>query len=95
MNPENRFITRGIEAEIPHWLRNLMWFLRDSVEIDSKDHLQVFRLTKVSTGQHIVHIQEQPPYRRELSVPCEDAVTTKVYIIDDETHVTMLLASEY
>ena len=46
-------------------------------------------------GQHIVHTQEQPPYRYELDVHCKCAVDAKVYVIDDETHSTMLLASEY
>ena len=42
-----------------------------------------------------VHTQEQPPYRHELDVPCKYAADAKVYGIDDETHSTMLLASEY
>lgn len=60
-----------------------------------KDYLQVFTLTKTPTGQHIVHEQEQPPYRYELNVPCDDAVNAKVFVIDDLTHSTMLLAEEY
>ena len=48
-----------------------------------------------ATGQHIVHKQEQPPYRYELDVPCDDAVSAKVFVIDDLTHSTMLLAEEY
>ena len=61
-----------------------------------KDYLQVFTLTKTPTGQHIVHEQEQPPYRYELDVPCDgDAVDAKVFVIDDLTHSTMLLAEEY
>ena len=54
-----------------------------------------FTLTKTPTGQHIVHEQEQPPYRYELDVPCDDAVDAKVFVIDDLTHSTMLLAEEY
>ena len=46
-------------------------------------------------GQHIIHEQEQPPYRYELDVPCDDAVNAKVFVIDDLTHSTMLLAEEY
>ena len=54
-----------------------------------------FKLTKTPTSQHIVHEQEQPPYRYELDVPCDDAVNAKVFVIDDLTHSTMLLAEEY
>ena len=55
----------------------------------------MFTLTKTPTGQHIVHEQEQPLYRYELDVSCDDAVNAKVFVIDDLTHSTMLLAEEY
>ena len=55
----------------------------------------MFILTTTPTGQHIVYEQEQPPYRYELDVSCDDAVDTKVFVIDDLTHSTMLLAEEY
>ena len=66
-----KFLTRGVMAELPSWL------------------------TKTPGGQHIIHEQEQPPYRYELDVPCDDAVNAKVFVIDDLTHSTMLLAEEY
>ena len=95
MFENQKFLTRGIENEIPPWLINLMWYMILTMETDEKDYLQVFNLTKKPTGQHIVHTQEQPPYRYELDVPCTDAVDAKVFVIDDKTHSTMLLASEY
>ena len=90
-----KFLTRGIESKVPSWLVHLMWHMVLTMEVGVKDYLQVFRLTKTPTGQHIVHTQEQPPYRYELDVPCTDAVDEKVYVIDDLTHSTMLLAEEY
>ncbi len=90
-----KFLTRGIASKIPSWLVRLMWHMVLTMEAEAKDYLQVFRLTKTSTGQHIVHTQEQPSYRYELDIPCTDAVDAKVYVIDDGTHSTMLLASEY
>ena len=95
MKTEKRYITRGIQATLPGWLVNLLWFLRDGMEVEKKDYLQIFRLSRTDKGQHIEHEQEQPPYQKTLDVPCEDAVGAKVYIIDDGTHVTMLLADEY
>ena len=65
------------------------------MEAVKRYYLQIFRLSRTVTGQHIEHEQEQPLYKRTLDVPCEDAVDAKVYIIDDGTHVTMLLADEY
>ena len=79
----------------PIMLTNLMWHMVLTMEVKEKDYLQVFKLTKTPVGQHIVHEQEQPPYRYELDVPCDDAVNAKVFVIDDLTHSTMLLAEEY
>ena len=92
---EQRYITRGIAAEIPIWLQNMLWFLRDSMEVTEKDYLQVFRLTAKDNKQEIVHEQEQPPYKAEYLIEAPDAVTKKVYIIDNTEYVTMLLAEEY
>ena len=49
----------------------------------------------MDTGQHITHTQEQPPYLYQMDVPCTDAVDAKIFVIDDGTHSTMLLAEEY
>ena len=35
------------------------------------------------------------PYQQELDVPCSDAIDAKIFVIDDTTHSTMLLAEEY
>lgn len=45
--------------------------------------------------QHIKHSQEQPDYVNEFDVFVDNAVSEKVYVIDDATHSTMLLAEEY
>ena len=95
MFENQKFLTRGIESGIPAWLVHLMWHMVLTMEVKEKDYLQVFTLTKTPTGQHIVHEQEQPLYRYELDVPCDDAVGAKVFVIDDSTHSTILLAEEY
>lgn len=90
-----RYLTRGIQCTLPAWLVILLWSLIDRIPDDSCDYLQVFRLMHTGTGQHIVHSQEQPPYSYEMDVPCDDAVNAKIFVIDDQTHSTMLLAEEY
>ena len=92
MFENQKFLTHGITAQLPLWMINLWWLM---ILTSEKDYLQVFTLTKTPTGQHIVHEQEQQPYRYELDVPCDDAVNAKVFVIDDLTHSTMLLAEEY
>lgn len=39
--------------------------------------------------------QEQPPYEKEYILLTDEVVTEKVFVIDDETHHTFLLAEEY
>ena len=95
MFENQKFLTRGVQNEIPSWLIDLIWCIVFSMKTEHKDYLQVFTLTKTPTGQHIVHEQEQPPYHYELDVECPNAVDAKVFMIDDRTYSTMLLADEY
>ena len=95
MFENQKFITSGVLSHIPAEITDLMWNRVLTMKVEKKDYLQVFTLTKTPTGQHIVHTQEQPPYSYELDVPCDDAVDAKIFIIDDLTHSTMLLAEEY
>ena len=41
-----KFLTRGIESEIPAWLVHLMWHMVLTMEIEEKDYLQVFQAHK-------------------------------------------------
>ena len=90
-----KYLTRGIQCTLPAWLVILLWSLIDRIPNEQRDYLQVFRLTCTGTGQHIAHSQEQPPYRYEMDIPCKDALNAKIFVIDDQTHSTMLLADEY
>lgn len=67
----------------------------DTMTIDTKDYLQVFRLSNDNGMQKIVHTQEVPEYERVLILKSESPITTKIFSIDDTNHSTMLLASEY
>ena len=92
---EKRYMTRGVAAEVPIWLQNLLWYLRESMQVEQRDYLQVFRLSRSGGMQEIEHTQEQPDYKKIICVPAEDAIDAKVFIIEDPEHVTMLLAEEY
>lgn len=91
----SKYLTRGVQCSLPDWLVLLLWNLIDRIPDGQRDYLQVFRLSRTSAGQHIAHSQEQPPYSYEIDVPCDDAITAKIFVIDDQTHSTMLLAEEY
>ena len=88
-------MTRGVAAEVPVWLQNLLWYMRESMQVEQRDYLQVFRLSRSGGLQCIEHTQEQPDYKKVICVPAEDAIDGKVYIIESPEHVTMLLAEEY
>lgn len=93
MFSNKRYITRGIEAEIPFELQVFMWECIKTVP--EPDYLQIFRLELLGTMQKITHEQEQPPFRREYLIPSDNPIMAKVYIIDSDEYSTMLLAEEY
>ena len=90
-----RYATRGVITTVPLVLQIILWDLIDSMEVAEKDYLQVFRLSAESGKQKITHTQEQPEYSKEYLFPSEAPITAKIFVIDDETHTTMLLAEEY
>ena len=92
-----RYCTRGISETVPLLTQIILWDLIDSMEVAEKDYLQVFKLTTStdSKTQHVTHTQEQPPYERTLEFRTDNPITAKIFVIDDETHTTMLLAEEY
>ena len=91
---DKRYITRGIDSEIPLWLQIFMWECVDRMP-EPKDYFQVFKLGNLNGIQRITHEQEQPPFRREYLISTDNPITAKVYIIDSDTYSTMLLAEEY
>ena len=57
-----RYCTRGISETVPLLTQIILWDLIDSMEVEEKDYLQVFKLTATDKTQHVTHTQEQPPY---------------------------------
>lgn len=88
-----KYLTRGVQSEIPIELQLFMWGCIGSVP--DPDYLQIFRLEPMKTMQKIIHEQEEPEYRKEYLLKSDAPITAKVYIIDDGEHSTMLLAEEY
>ena len=89
----NRYITRGVQSEIPAGLQFFMWSCISAVP--EPDYLQIFRLEADNGKQKIVHEQEIPEFRQEYILPADTPINAKVYVIDDGDHSTMLLAEEY
>jgi hypothetical protein len=94
-----KYVTKGVQSEIPQFLQNIMWYLIETMETKEKDYVQVFQLSGFNEGgktkQKIVHSQEQPAYRKEYIICTKQIIHAKIFVIDDVTHCTMLLADEY
>jgi len=89
-----RYITRGVLSEITAGLQLFMWQQIRSMP-EPKDYLQVFTLSEANGLQKVVHTQEVPGYKRQYLLKTGEPVLGKVFVIDDKTHSTMLLSSEY
>lgn len=90
-----RFITRGVAEQIPPELQLLMWSMIE--DMPEQDYLQVFDISISNSGGEIHHTQEVPKYEKEVTVVAKTVsdLNVRVFVIDDETHSTMLLAEEY
>lgn len=89
-----RYITVGVQREIPEPLQLLMWQLIEGLPVH-KDYLQVFTLSKKDRMQSLVHSQERPAWRMQYEWLDNSAVEGKVFVIDDGPYATMLLSDEY
>ena len=90
-----RYLTRGVDAEIPLNIQIFLWNCIDNMPKE-KDYLQVFNLLNVNGLQIIHHTSEQPEFEiTYVLADVENPVTAKIYVIDSVEYCTMLLAEEY
>lgn len=102
-NPENRYVTCGINDELPREMQLMLWLAIDSVRImtDEKlDYLQIFTFKKISDEiLEVRHEQEHPArvwvHHTGYKDSYRNFIGEKVYVIDDGDHSTMLFAHEY
>lgn len=96
MNFKNqRVITKGVAEKVNPLLQSFMWQCIDDMPMP-KDYLQVFDCSVFAKRLRIIHSQEVPEYQREyLFLADAPFFVGKIFVIDDETHSTMILAEEY
>lgn len=94
MFPPRRYATAAVSREIPFAVQLFLWQCIDALPF-SPDYLQVFQLSTEGGMLRIVHTQECPVYRKEYLLLSGVLITTKLYVINDETHATMLFCEEY
>ncbi len=97
--------TREIKNKVDPITEYLMWSMieeagKSGVELD---WMQIFKLRTVRTRSKdrlllkITHIQEEPAYenRFSLSIEPDEALNGTVWVMDDQTHATMMWDYEY
>lgn len=102
-NPQTpRYVTRGIDEEMPPELQIAMWQSINTMRRAWKklDYLQVFKFENLSDSVLAVrHEQERPARFAVFYVPFQEEyrkiLSEKVFVIDDTDHCTMLFAKEY
>ena len=95
MFENQRYITRGVSERVSLPLQVFMWQCIEELDVP-KDYLQVFELSAENGKQKIKHIQEEPEFKREyLLITDTPVLVSKIFVIDDGSHSTMLLAEEY
>lgn len=96
MNFQNRrLITKGVGEKVGPLLQLFMWQCIDDMP-EPKDYLQVFKCSLCDGKQRIIHNQEVPEFEKEYLFETDAPFFVgKIFVIDDETHSTMLLAEEY
>ena len=94
MFQNDRYLTCGVDSSIPLNLQMFLWQCVDGLP-EPRDHLQVFDLKPIGNLQSITHRSEEPEYRMDYLLPADSPISEKIYVIDDGTHSTMLLAEEY
>jgi len=103
MNGIPIYATAGVRNTVPKDLQDRFWklyFDRLKRSDPPPDYLQIFELKEASDGsgnkaQEIIHSQERPPYRETHHISTNQAINQKIYVIEEEHYITMLLAEEY
>lgn len=101
---ENRYVTKGVNEEVPLELQLFCWQCIDEQGIQSErtmDYLQVFEINPDSQRQSIevVHRQEElfsiTYHEVKMTEATNQLAFLKVWVMDDGTNQTMLLPEEY
>ncbi|MGN1053347.1 MAG: DUF960 family protein [Candidatus Scatosoma sp.] len=100
--PETRYMTSGINQRLPKEIIEMLWFCIDLrlLSKDKMDYLQVFTFKKINEETLAIRNEQEKParlYVHYTGYKPEYAEFTdeKIFVIDDETHSTMLFAYEY
>lgn len=98
---KNKFVTIGIQSEVPTELVHLIFEEIDKLVKSGKevDYLQVFDIKVIEPKIgliEITHSQEVPEYEVSIFVDGVNLVEDlKIFVMDENDNATMMLAWEY
>lgn len=101
---ENRYITRGVNERVPRGMQLLCFQLIDEKVKQAEiqlDYLQIFEFNRDNQRKTITitHRQEEPFFidyhECRINKVLSNFRIKKLWVIDDQTHQTMLLPEEY
>lgn len=99
MFDNNRYITRGIQSEIPSFLQVLIWQIIDELKEKKQkiDYLQIF---KVRISSHYLCIEQSsscPKYTKTYEFGVVDVVNIQewtIWVMDDGVQSLMMFPEE-
>lgn len=105
----DKYLTRGVMRSLTPSMQLFLWDLIKSKQDEgvTLDYLQVFKIQVNESDIIVTHEQELPkPFKETYELVGKGMLLEKgdhqnlnhlikLYVIDDITHVTMLLAEEY
>ncbi|MEN2465646.1 DUF960 family protein [Ornithinibacillus sp. JPR2-1] len=93
------YITKGVKTNIcADMVKGMLDSIMEMKKVTQLDYLQVFDISLSTNGKttYINHSQEEPKYNKQLMFTGGvNQFTGKVFIIDDGSCVTTMLAEEY
>ena len=102
---ENRFITKGIDSDVPKEIQVVCWELIDKLveeKVIEADYLQIFEFEKKTQDKKLIitHRQEKPTYQKCYEIELESSLLefdiSKLWVLDDGgVNQIMLLPEEY
>ena len=83
-----RYVTQGITNTVPLVTQIILWDCIDSMKVERKDYLQVFKLVANGNNQQVMHSQEEPSFEVScnLAYGIDWSDPDNVAILDRELH---------
>lgn len=91
------YITKGVAELLPMDLILMLLILIDSMDVQERDYLQVFKLRNMHNHIEIIHEQEVPEYTDTVKYFCDEVKFDKlrIFVIAEADFCTVLLSTEY